>query len=128
MRVRKKLGKKSGIFMTFLTTTSKRWEKTTVPTNGTTVMVSGYIGGENLGALQVEVETMQFITPARGNEGAGLPRTPGRTRFGIPMGFVFLMLLHPPLLIYFCRMKGKANTSPRHDMFFICFFFTLIFF
>ena len=91
-------------------------------------MVSGYIGGENVGALQVEVETMQFITPACGNEGAGLPRTPSRTRFDIPMGFVFLMLLHPSLLIYFCRTKGKANTSPRHNMFFGCFFFTFIFF
>ena len=74
-------------------TTSRRWEKTTVPTHGTTVLVSGYIDGENVGVLRVEIETMQFITPARGGEGVGFPRTPGKTRFGIPVGFVFIDIL-----------------------------------
>jgi hypothetical protein len=69
-------------------TTSKRWENATGPALGSTVVISGYLDGETVGALRVEVETMQFITPSRGGEGVGLPPTPGRTRFGIPKGFV----------------------------------------
>jgi hypothetical protein len=56
-----------------------------------TVLISGYLDGENAGAaLLVEVETMQFITPTRGGEGVGPSRTPGKTRFGIPIGSVRL--------------------------------------
>jgi len=40
-------------------TTSKCWENTTVPIQGTTVLVSGYLEGEDAGVLLVEVETMQ---------------------------------------------------------------------
>lgn len=79
-------------------TTSKRWENTTGPAHGSTVLISGYLGGETAGALRVEVETMQFISPSRGGKGIGSPPTPGRSRFGIPIGYgyhqsnVFLLL------------------------------------
>jgi len=54
-------------------TTSKRWENTTIPIQGTTVLVSGYLEGEDAGVLLVEVETMQFITPTCSGEGVGSP-------------------------------------------------------
>jgi hypothetical protein len=42
----------------------------TVPTQGMTVSISGYLDSENAGvALLVEVETMQFITLTCGGEG-----------------------------------------------------------
>lgn len=75
-------------------TTSKRWEKTTVPTHGSTVLVSGYVYAKLqdkcVEDIRVEVETMKFITPTRGSEVAAFPRTPGKTKFGIPIGFVFI--------------------------------------
>ena len=69
-------------------TSSKRWENTTGPAHGSTVLVSGYLMGENPASLQVEVETMHFITALRGGEGVRSPQMSGKTKFGIPKGFV----------------------------------------
>lgn len=71
-----------------------------MPTHGSTVLVSGYIDGKSAGELRVEVETMQFITPTRGGEGIGSPRTPGRSKFGIPMGFVHTITMTPSFTNY----------------------------
>jgi len=70
-------------------TTSKRWDKTSVPIPGTTILVSGFLDGDSPATMQVEVETMQFITPTRGGEGVGpAPQTPGKSKFGVPIRFV----------------------------------------
>ena len=66
-------------------TSNKHWEKTSAPTNGSMVIVSGYFEGDEPREFLLEVETMNFITPIRGSDSAMLPQTPGRkSRFGIP--------------------------------------------
>jgi hypothetical protein len=70
-------------------TTSKRWENTTVPAQGTAVLVSGYLSGDGPRGMFVEVETMHFVAPTtRSAEGTGSSQTPGKSKFGIPTGFV----------------------------------------
>jgi hypothetical protein len=65
------------------------------------VFVSGYLDGEFdedkiLELFYVEVETMQFVVTARGGEGVGSPRTPGKSKFGIPIrfGFIGILIFH----------------------------------
>jgi len=89
-------------------TTSKRWDNTSVPTNGSTVLISGYLDGENPHALLVEIETMQFIAPPRSGESAGSPQAPGRMKFGIPKGFAYA-LYEVYLLLTTLRQDQRAE-------------------
>ena len=60
-----------------------------MPVQGTTVLVSGYLNGDSPRGIFVEVETMHFIVPTtRSAERAGALQTPGKSKFGIPTGFV----------------------------------------
>ena len=81
----------------FNRTSSKRWENTSVPSLGATILISGHLEGDTPAALVVEVETMQF-TSVRGSEGFGSPQASGRTKFGVPMKSVFATSQNPFLL------------------------------
>ena len=70
-------------------TSSKRWEKAVVPSQGITVLVSSFLDGDSPQALVVEVETMQFLSTARGAEGAGPSQSPGKSKFGVPNRSVY---------------------------------------
>ena len=69
---------------------SKRWDKAIVPSLGTTVLVSGFLSGDGPQDLLVEVETMQFVSSARGAEGVG--SSPGKSKFGVPTSCVFFIV------------------------------------
>jgi len=70
-------------------TGNKRWENTNIPSIGSTVMISGYLEGQEARAFLIEVETMGFITPYRGGNVAGNIQTLGqKSSFGIPKRFV----------------------------------------
>ena len=67
-----------------LNNSNKRWEKTPLPANGSTVLISGFLCGESARELLVEVETMQFIAQARVSEVGRSPQMPGSSKFGTP--------------------------------------------
>lgn len=90
---------------------SKRWERTMVPTHGATVLISGYLEGKSPEVLEVEVETMQFIMPTRGGEGVGLSQTPGKSKFGMPKTFAFTNRSMFSFANSFPRTKGQGNSS-----------------
>lgn len=55
-----------------------------MPVQGTLVMLSGFLFGESPETMFIEVETMHFVSSARGGEGGGPFQSPGKSKFGIP--------------------------------------------
>jgi hypothetical protein len=77
-------------------TSSKRWEKTNVPIQGTMIQLSGFLGGDRPKDLFVEVEAMYFIPGARGMDSAGSSQSPNKSKFGTPTRFVYYLRATTP--------------------------------